>query len=380
MRVWVWKSDRSMKKKPTYYRKRKKKFSRKLKFSLYGIAVVIFVLMCLVASVGMGSAVKNRTEVFIPTGSTYRAVQDSLRQSGNVKMLNFNILSRAKNYPERVLPGRYVLQRGMTARQVVDKLRRGHQDQVKVTFNKVRTVAQLSGVVSKQIEADSLSLATLLSDSAFLASFQYPLVENADAPADAPARPYDIHTVLAVFIPNTYYFYWNTDAEGFFRRMYGEQNRFWNDFRRGQAYAMKLNRVQVSTLASIVEEETLKTDERPDIASVYLNRLRKRMLLQADPTVKYAVGDFALRRILKEHLQTPSPYNTYKNKGLPPGPICTPSVSSLDAVLQNKPTNYLYFCARADFCGYHSFAADYTHHRANARAYQKALTERGITK
>ena len=378
MRVWVWKFDRSMRKKPTYYGRRKKKFSRKLKISLYGAAVLVFALMCLVASVGMGSAVRNRTEIFISTGSSYKAVQDSLRQSGNIKMLNFNILSRAKSYPERVLPGRYVLQRGMTARQVVEKLRRGHQDQVKVTFNKVRTVAQLAGVISKQIEADSVSLATLLSDSAYLASFQYPLSE--DASTDAPTQPFDTRTVLAVFIPNTYYFYWNTDAEGFFRRMYGEQNKFWNDFRKGQAYAIKLNRVQVSTLASIVEEETLKTDERPDIASVYMNRLRKGMLLQADPTVKYAVGDFALRRILKEHLQADSPYNTYKNKGLPPGPICTPSVSSLDAVLQNKPTNYLYFCARADFCGYHSFAADYAHHRANARAYQKALTERGITK
>ncbi|MBD5397055.1 endolytic transglycosylase MltG [bacterium] len=367
-----------MRKKPTYYGRRKKKFSRKLKISLYGAAVLVFALMCLVASVGMGSAVRNRTEIFISTGSSYKAVQDSLRQSGNIKMLNFNILSRAKSYPERVLPGRYVLQRGMTARQVVEKLRRGHQDQVKVTFNKVRTVAQLAGVISKQIEADSASLATLLSDSAYLASFQYPLSE--DASTDAPTQPFDTRTVLAVFIPNTYYFYWNTDAEGFFRRMYGEQNKFWNDFRKGQAYAIKLNRVQVSTLASIVEEETLKTDERPDIASVYMNRLRKGMLLQADPTVKYAVGDFALRRILKEHLQADSPYNTYKNKGLPPGPICTPSVSSLDAVLQNKPTNYLYFCARADFCGYHSFAADYAHHRANARAYQKALTERGITK
>ncbi|MDE7357616.1 MAG: endolytic transglycosylase MltG [Bacteroidales bacterium] len=265
-----------MRKKPTYYGRRKKKFSRKLKISLYGAAVLIFALMCLVASVGMGSAVKNRTEIFISTGSSYKAGQDSLRQSGNIKMLNFNILSRAKSYPERVLPGRYVLQRGMTARQVVEKLRRGHQDQVKVMFNKVRTVAQLSGVISKQIEADSASLATLLSDSAYLAAFHYPLSE--DASTDAPTQPFDTRTVLAVFIPNTYYFYWNTDAEGFFRRMYSEQNRFWNDSRREKASAMKLNRVQVSTLASIVEEETLKTDERPDIASVYLNRLRKAML------------------------------------------------------------------------------------------------------
>lgn len=378
MRAWVWKSDRCMRNKPTYYGKRKKKFSRKLKFSLYGVAVVIFVLMCFVASVGMGSAVKNRTEIFIPTGSTYKAVHDSLRHSGNIKMLNFNILSQIKAYPELVKPGRYVLQRGMTARQVVGKLRLGHQDQVKVTFNKVRTLPQLAGVVSRQIEADSLSLLALFSDSSYLASFHYPLVENPDAASDTPTRPFDTCTVLAVFIPDTYYFYWNTDAEGFFRRMYGEQNKFWNDFRKGQANAIRLNRVQVSTLASIVEEETLKKDERPDIASVYLNRLRKGMLLQADPTVKYAVGDFALRRILKEHLQADSPYNTYRSKGLPPGPICTPSVSSLDAVLQNKPTNYLYFCARADFCGYHSFASTYSQHRANARAYQKALTERGI--
>ncbi len=361
----------------SWNKSRRGKFSKSLKITLYIIAVGIFALMVLVASVGLGSAVKKRTELFIPTGATYAQVEDSLRQGGGVKMYKFAIIARLKTYPVSVKPGRYVLQRGSTAMAVVNKLRAGNQDEIRLTFNKVRSVAELAGIVSRHIEADSVSIVQLLENEEFLSQFTYNSQE-VDVRQNVEELPFTSQNVLSCFIPNTYYCFWNMDAERFFVRMYREQNRFWNEFRCGQANALGLNRVQVITLASIVEEESQKKDERPDIASVYLNRYRKGMPLQADPTVKYAVGDFGLRRILKEHLQTDSPYNTYRYKGLPPGPICTPSVSSIDAVLQNKPTDYLYFCAKADFSGRHSFARSYQEHLANARAYQKELNGRGI--
>ena len=341
------------------------------------IAIGIFSLMVLVASVGLGSAVKKRTEIFIPTGATYAQVEDSLRRGGGVKMYKFAIIAYLKGYPSSVKPGRYVLQRGATAMSVVNRLRIGQQDQIKLTFNKVRSVAELAGIVSRQIEADSASIVQLLENDGFLSQFTYNAQET-DSRENVARLPFTSQNVLSCFIPNTYYCFWNMDAEKFFMRMYREQDHFWNAFRCGQANALQLNRVQIITLASIVEEESQKKDERPDIASVYLNRYRKGMRLQADPTVKYAVGDFSIRRILKEHLQTDSPYNTYIYKGLPPGPICTPSVSSIDAVLQNKSTDYLYFCAKADFSGCHSFARSYQEHLANARSYQKELNGRGI--
>lgn len=361
--------------KKTGYRKG---FSRSLKVALYLIAVFLFAMILLVGTVGLGSSVKKRTELFIPTGATYAQVQDSLRASGNIRMMNFEILSRIKAYPVLVKPGRYVLQRGSTALQVVNKLRSGNQDEIKLVFNKVRKMEDLAGIVSRQIEADSVSIIRLLKDEAFLSQFTYSRTENEDNDPAEEILVLNPENVMACFIPNTYYCFWNTDAEGFFRRMYREQDHFWNDFRRGQAKALGMNRLQVMTLASIVEEETQKKDERADVASVYLNRYRKGMLLQADPTVKFAVGDFSLRRILREHLRTDSPYNTYLNKGLPPGPICTPSISSIEAVLENKQTPYLYFCAKADFSGYHAFASTYAQHLANARAYQRELNRQGI--
>ncbi|MEG2666656.1 MAG: endolytic transglycosylase MltG, partial [Bacteroidales bacterium] len=180
------------------------------------------------------------------------------------------------------------------------------------------------------------------------------------------------------FVPNTYYVFWNLSAEDLLKRMYKEQDKFWTTTRKEKAKKMGLNRIQVMTMASIVEQETEDKKEKADIASVYLNRLRKGMLLQADPTVKFAIGDFGLKRILQEHLQSTTPFNTYTYKGLPPGPICTPSSYSIDAVLQNKQTPYFYFCAKEDFSGTHAFAATYAQHQANAKAYHRALDQKAI--
>ncbi|MDE6494017.1 MAG: endolytic transglycosylase MltG [Bacteroidales bacterium] len=348
-----------------------------MKIFLYLLAVGIFALMLLVASVGLGSAVGNRTEIYIPTGASYAQVEKTLRQSGNIKMYKFEIIARLKRYPSCVRPGRYVLQRGATAMSVVNKLRSGSQDEIRLTFNKVRSIPELAGIVAKQIEADSASIVQLLENEEFLSNFSY-RVQEVDARTAVSDIPLTSQTVLSCFIPNTYYCFWNMDAEDFFRRMYREQNNFWNDFRCGQANAAGLNRVEVMTLASIVEEESQKKDEKADIASVYLNRYRKGMPLQADPTIKKSVCDWNLKRILKEHLSVDSPYNTYLYKGLPPGPICTPTLSSIEAVLQNKKTDYLYFCAKPDFSGYHAFAKTYGEHLKNARAYQKELNGMGV--
>jgi len=181
-----------------------------------------------------------------------------------------------------------------------------------------------------------------------------------------------------MFIPNTYEFFWNTSAKGFFDRMKKEHDTFWNGSRDKKAKEIGLDRIKVSTLASIVEEETIKVDERPRVAGVFMNRLQKGMPLQADPTVKFAVGDFSIRRILKKHLQVDSPYNTYRNKGLPPGPINAPSISSINAVLNYEKHQYLYFCAKPDYSGYHLFARTLAEHNRNAREYQNFLNKERI--
>ena len=184
--------------------------------------------------------------------------------------------------------------------------------------------------------------------------------------------------VLAVFIPNTYQIYWNITPEEFLKRMYKEYRAFWNDQRNELREAKKLDRLEVMTLASIVEEETNKVDEKPSVAGLYLNRIRKRWKLEADPTVKYAVGDFGLRRILNTHLEVDSPYNTYKYQGIPPGPICTPSIPSIEAVLNEEKHDFMYMCARADGSGYHHFSETLEEHLAYARDYHRMLNREGI--
>jgi UPF0755 protein len=185
---------------------------------------------------------------------------------------------------------------------------------------------------------------------------------------------------MTLFIPNTYEFYWNTSADKFIERMYVEYKHFWSKSRLNKAQKIKLTPEQVIILASIVEEETIKDDEKPTVAGVYLNRLHKNIRLQADPTVRFAVGDFEIKRILNKHLKIDSPYNTYKYAGLPPGPICIPTISSIDAVLNYKKHDYLYFCAKDDFSGYHAFAKTLKQHNINATKYRKALNKNRIYK
>lgn len=300
--------------------------------------------------------------LFIPTGSDFNVVLDSLKkQNLVVNIESFIKTANSLGYSSRVKPGCYRIKSGMSNRAMIRMLITAMQSPVKVTFNNVRTPEQLAGKISNQIEADSLSILRLF--------------RKTDIPE---SYGFTDKTLIAMFIPNTYQFYWNTDAKTFFDRMKKEFNLFWNKERDERANAIGLKHEEVSVLASIIEEESNKRDERPRIAGVYINRLRKSIPLQADPTIKFALGDFSIKRILTKHLEVKSPYNTYKNIGLPPGPICCPSISSIDAVLNFENHQYLYFCAKDDFSGYHVFAKTLSEHNRNANAYQKALNKERI--
>jgi UPF0755 protein len=295
--------------------------------------------------------------LFIPTGSSYRQVQDSLEKHEFLKNpMTFDIWQGLKSYQANVRPGRYQLRKGMTNRQLVNILRIGQQTPIRLTFNNFRTLDQLAERVSAVLETDSASLMEAFFCSDFL-----------------ERNGLTRHTVKAIFIPNTYELWWNTSATQFVERMRIEHERFWTEERRKKAAARNLTPIQVGILASIIEKETNRHSEKPLMASVYINRLRRGMKLQADPTVKYALGDFSLRRILFVHLRHDSPFNTYMYAGLPPGPICAPSVITLDAVINSPQTDYLFFCAREDFSGYHNFARTHAEHQRNARRYHEAL-------
>ena len=305
--------------------------------------------------------VKNDYVLYVTKGTTFDSVLDSLEKNDALLDLKaFRWVARKKDYHHVVRPGRFHFKQGMNNNEMVNILRAGLQEPVDLIFNNIRTPEQLAGVVSTYLQADSASVLELFT------------------PGTAGKYGFAPETFISMFIPNTYEFYWTTSAEEFADRMKAEHERFWNEERRKKAEALGLTPQEVSTLASIVQEETVKADEKARVAGVYINRLRRGMLLQADPTVKYAVGDVTLRRILFSHLEVDSPYNTYKNAGLPPGPITFPEISSIDAVLNFEEHDYYYFCARDDFSGYHAFARTNAEHNINAEKYRRALNEQKI--
>jgi UPF0755 protein len=300
--------------------------------------------------------------IYIPTGSTFPDVMRILQDEGYLKNSeSFRWVAEQMNYPSLIKPGRYQIKRKMNNRELIGLLRSGRQTPLRLTFSNIRTVEQLAGVVGNKIEADSASIAFLFRDEAFQKNYGF-----------------NAQSSLSIVIPNTYEFYWNTSAEEFYIRLAKEYKKFWTESRRTKASKIGLTQAEVSALASIVEQETRRNDEKPTIAGVYLNRYRKGWKLKADPTLVYALGDFTVRRVLNEYKEIDSPYNTYMYTGLPPGPICMPSVASIDAVLNYQEHNYLFFCARADFSGYHAFANTYAEHLVNARKFQKELNRRNI--
>ena len=310
-----------------------------------------------------GNSVVNEGYVLVPTGGSYPMLLDSLGNDGDhlKNMGKFRNTAKIYGLNKAVRPGRYKLSEGMSYTDVVKMFQRGLQTPIRVTFNNIRTLPQLAGRIARQLEPDSATLAAVLL-------------------ADTTAARYGFtpETMIAMFLPNTYEFYWNSSPSSFLDRMKKEYDRFWTETREEKLKTTGLSRTEAITLASIVYEETKMSDEMPKVAGVYINRLQRGMPLQADPTVKFALGDFTLRRILNRHLTVDSPYNTYRYAGLPPGPICMPSVKAIDAVLDYDHHNYLYFCARPDFSGYHNFATTLTEHNRNAQAYARALNQRGI--
>lgn len=257
--------------------------------------------------------------------------------------------------------GYYLFKKGTSANELVNKLRAGRQTPIKLMFNNVRTFADFAGKIARQIRPDSIELLEHFSNNETAANYGF-----------------DDENYIGMFLPNTYEIYYTATPQEFTDRMHKEYQRFWTIERKQKAENLGYSPQQVSALAAIVDEETNKNDEKKRIAGVYLNRLARNIPLQADPTLKFAAGDFTIKRLLNKHMTINSPYNTYKNAGLPPGPIRQPSMSAIDAVLNAEKHNYLYFCAKADFSGYHIFAKTLAEHNRNAAAYHRELNRRGI--
>jgi len=297
--------------------------------------------------------------LYVPTGTNYEELVAVLEDQKFISdKASFEWIAKQKNLPNNVRPGRYEVKRNMSIKSLVSMLRNGEQKPLNVVINKFRLKEELAGFISQKLEIDSLALLIGLNDEVYL-------------------RTYGItpETSMSLFVPNTYEFYWNTSLDRFMERMKLEFDNFWNDKRRQEANKFHLTPEQVMILASIVEEETNYEPEKSTIAGVYMNRLQKGILLQADPTVKFALKDFTITRVLTVHTEYDSPYNTYRYSGLPPGPICTPSIKTIDAVLNAETHNYLYFCASPDKIGTHAFAKTLREHELNAKRYQKWLNQ-----
>lgn len=298
----------------------------------------------------------------IPRGATFESVSDSLFQNQWVNdMVSFSFLAKLMDYQENVRPGRYEISPNMNNRELIRSLRSGRQSPLNITFNNIRTKEDLAQKITRGLEIQEEDIFALLTDSAYIDKFGF-----------------NDETIMGMFIPNTYEVYWNISAVELFDRMHTEYQRFWSDGRKAKAEALGMDPSEVSVLASIVQAETVKPDERAKVAGVYINRLQINMPLQADPTLVFALGDFSIKRVLNVHKEIDSPYNTYKNLGLPPGPINLPEISAIDAVLDYQSHNYLYFCAKEDFSGYHAFATNLRDHLNNARRYSNALNAAGI--
>ncbi len=302
--------------------------------------------------------------IHIPNGTSFAELKKILENSGAIKdMVSFEWVAQKKEYADRIKGGRYKLEDGMSNNKLVNLLRSGKQEPVNVTFNNIRELEKLASVVGKKLMTDSTELINLLSN--------YEYIERLG---------FDKNTLPALFLPNTYQFYWNTDANGFVKRMKREYDNFWTSEKISKAREKGLTPVEVAVLASIVDEETQMADEKPLVAGLYLNRLKRGMRLQADPTLKFALGDFSIKRLLNEDKEIESPYNTYKYSGLPPGPIRIPSIAGIDAVLNAETHKYLYMCAKEDFSGYHNFAKTLAQHNVNAAKYRRELNKRGISR
>lgn len=304
----------------------------------------------------------NQDYLYIHTGATYADVLKTIKEQDMVKdTVTFNWAATNMNYIRRVKAGKYRLHQGMSNRKLINMLASGTQEPIQLEFHGLRMKEQFAGFVSKKIEADSTSIINLLDSAGYVTKYGF-TTDN----------------VYTMFMPNSYQLYWNISPDKFFKKMYASYEKFWTPERKQKAAAINLSQQEISVLASIVDAEALHDNEMPAIAGLYLNRLKKGMKLEADPTVIFALNDFTIKRVLNKYLSYNSPYNTYLHTGLPPGPIMMPSVSAVNAVLDYQKSEYIYMCAKADFSGYHAFATNMTDHLVNARKFQEALNQRNI--
>ena len=340
-----------------------------LAIALIGLVVAAyFAYFVYSAMLSPNTAFQNdEAYIYIPTGASYQVVKEDLEPL--LKDIDkFDALAARKKYNTNIKPGRYVIKKDMSNNDIINSIRSNNLP-IKVSFNNQETIRDLAGRIATQIEADSLSLLNAMTDADFLKKSTF----NED-------------TALSMYIPNSYEFFWNTSAGKFRDRMRKEYNKFWTTERLEKAKALNLSEEEVIILASIVQKETAKVDERPRVAGVYLNRLKRGMPLQADPTVIYAIkkasGDFnrVIKRVLYKDLELDSPYNTYKNRGLPPGPIAMPDVSSIDGVLNYEKHDYIYFVANVQNFGYHKFAKTLAQHNRNKQEYVLWINKQGINR
>lgn len=302
--------------------------------------------------------------IFVGSDWSYQQLLSYLSDEGILSdTISFNWVANRKSF-DSPKAGRYLLKDGMSNNELINLLRSGAQEPVNVTFNSIRTRADLAARVGAQLELDSMDLFKALTSAEVASEYGF----NAT-------------TFVTMFIPNTYEFYWNTDADDFIKRMAKEYKRFWNSERKAKAKKLNMSQSEVTILASIVQAEQLEhPDERPRIAGLYVNRLKRKMPLQSDPTLIYAIGDFSIKRVLNKHKTINSTYNTYQNLGLPPGPINIAEISSIDAVLNYEEHNYLYMCAKPDFSSYHNFSKTLSQHNVYANQYRRELNRRRILK
>jgi len=298
----------------------------------------------------------------IPHGMGFKALKNTLQQHGYVSNLaSFSFLARLVHYDRKIIPGAYQLETNMSTWKAIQLLKTGTQQPVKIVLHHVCNKEELVAKITQNIEINAADFKKLLDDPAIVSHYGF-----------------NLDNVMAMFIPNTYEVYWTITAEGLFARMHKEYQQFWNTSRRSKAKYLKLTPIDIAILASIVQSETNKIEEAPLIAGVYINRLRKKVALQSCPTLLYALRDPSVRRVLHKYKALDSPYNTYKYRGLPPGPISLPTIAMIDAVLDSTSSNYLYFSAKEDFSGYHYFTRSFGEHLRNARRYQKALNQARI--
>lgn len=312
---------------------------------------------------GINTQHEETAIIHIPSEAQYEDVVLILDTTEIIKNISsFKRVSKWMKYDQYVKPGRYLLSPDLSNRTLIQQLRAGDQEPVQLTISTARTIHEIAGIVGEKLEPDSLALLHTLTNPKILENYGM-----------------EPHTAIGLFIPNTYEVYWNSSPRELLRRMHEEYNRFWaKNNREEKRQALQLSRNEVASLASIVEKESIQKKERPIIAGVYLNRIKRGIPLQADPTVVFAVGDFSIRRVLYKHLEVDSPYNTYLYPGIPPGPICMPSISSIDAVLNPEQHDYLFFCAKPGYNGSHAFATNSAEHERNARIYRNWLNSEGI--